>query len=418
MTSNECLNTNNNNKKQNQNLNEKNTSKNMKEENQIKNNTCINASKDYKTIFFISNVYNNILCPLCNSSFTTKFNMERHVRDNHEKSAHKNPPNVNKVSDNVDKKLETSVKKTDVNYLHKKRYENKKNDKIINENINELENEKNILKTIGKTIQEKLVSKNNKDKNEFQIEKSFDFSISDTSEIFSNKWAEAANKINLYHIINKYKYIPLKNYFFFKTLVIGKGKNGTVWFGIDSNNASPIAIKSPNNNIADLTFLNEVEIMKKLKKYRIFSFIYDSFEFNGRKFLIENLHGPSLDKIVEFCDNKLSINTIYQIGIEILYCIKLFHEEGYLYLDLKSDNIAILLNPILYNDKHMHLTLIDYGFAIKYKDLNGNHLTPDNSSKKHGNIYLASINSLSGLPVSRKDDIITFCYFFNGSILW
>lgn len=114
--------------------------------------------------------------------------------------------------------------------------------------------------------------------------------------------------------------------------------------------------------------------------------------------------------------------TIYKIGIEILNLFKLFHKSGYLYLDLKCDNLVLLDNPIKYNNFVSNITLIDYGYCVKYINNEGSHLSQQNSPKKHGNIYYASINSLEGNAISRKDDIISLCYLLidliNGPLPW
>ena len=41
-----------------------------------------------------------------------------------------------------------------------------------------------------------------------------------------NSWEYEANKMNLFKILKNNQYIPLKNYFFFKNLVLGNGKYG------------------------------------------------------------------------------------------------------------------------------------------------------------------------------------------------
>ena len=83
---------------------------------------------------------------------------------------------------------------------------------------------------------------------------------------------------------------------------------------------------------------------------------------------------------------------------------------------MKENNITILCNPVTYRKKTNNLILIDYGFCEKYnKDEN-------KSPKEHGHSSYASINSLKGKAISRKDDIIAFCYFladlFCGELPW
>ena len=128
-------------------------------------------------------------------------------------------------------------------------------------------------------------------------------------------------------------------------------------------------------------------------------------------FLVETLRGPTIANLRNFCGRKFSVKTIYKIEIELIYCLKLFHEAGLIYLDLKCDNIAIFLNPIKIKENEMNLTLINYGFVERHMAKNGIHYRKDNSARVHGNSYLSSINTLSNKQVSRKDNIISLCYF-------
>ena len=83
-----------------------------------------------------------------------------------------------------------------------------------------------------------------------------------------------------------------------------------------------------------------------MEKYEIFSKFYDKIELFERIFVVETLHGSNIEKLRNFCGRKFSMKTIYRIGFEILLGLKLIHDAGFIYLNLKSDNISLLLNPI------------------------------------------------------------------------
>ena len=394
-----------------------NTNENLKP----KNNSNINMSfNDDKT------------CGYCKKTFASKYDMERHVRYSHEKLYLKkckycfksfnyilshmknckkknskiealsaNSPLLNKKRKNNAENLinkdnsENAQKKSDIFIIH----ENKEKSPVASE-------KKNFSKSIviSKNVSINITNKKNKIQNDSLVS-------SNSHNESLDDWEHNANKIDLYKILKDNEYIPLKNYFFFKNLVLGKGKYGTVWFSIDSNNSMPVAIKSANNLELQQSFESEVIIMKSIEKYGIFSKVYDQFNFLGRRYLVETLQGPALNKILNFCSGKLSINSIYKIGIELITCFKYFHEAGFIYLDLKADNIAILFNEKFLNNEKINITLLDCGFGVAYLDQNGNHKDLNNSEKKHGNIYLSSINALSNKPISRRDDMISLVYF-------
>ena len=145
--------------------------------------------------------------------------------------------------------------------------------------------------------------------------------------------------------------------------------------------------------------------MNKLTKYKIFSKLYEKLQLKNQLYLFETLQGPDLSKLKKFNDGKFSIISVYKIGIEILRCLKLIHKIGYLYIDLKENNLAMLVKPLEYLKQTFNLILIDYGFFEEFnKDKN-------KSSKKYGHSSYASINALKNNNISIKDDIICFCYF-------
>lgn len=383
-----------------------------------------NLEKNTNLIFSINNNIDKT-CPYCHSTFQSKYNMERHVRTVHEKlsltkcefcgllfnniSIHSkncnsnnnklgNPINNNLLlgkktknkSINSKKKSDTNVTKKTECLLNTLTY-GSENSGMIHQKV--FHNDVNITYNDSKFVE----------KNESQNK-------NDSIDLL-NSWEYEANKMKLFTILKNNQYLPIKNYFFFKNLVLGNGKYGTVWFCINSNNSTPVAIKRPNNSECQESIDNEIKVIKSLEKYEIFSKVIDQFNFHNIRYLVETLQGPSLDKLIKFCSNKLTIKTIYRIGIDLIKCLKCIHEEGFIYTDLKADNMALLFERKKFYNDIISITLLDFGFAKKYTDINGIHKSPNKSPKTHGNIYLASINSLTGNAISRRDDIISLSYF-------
>jgi serine/threonine protein kinase len=84
------------------------------------------------------------------------------------------------------------------------------------------------------------------------------------------------------------------------------------------------------------------------------------------------------------------------------------HETGYIYNDLKTENVMVLNNE---DKKGVQVKLIDYGFATRYIDKKGVHLENSEVNSFKGNLLFASINSLEFNMPSRKDDLLSLCYF-------
>lgn len=387
------------------------------------NKISINENKTFlehstKSIFkfcITNNSFNNCkICDICGASFQNKFNKERHIRNIHEKyNTFKMTENNDEHSNmfKINKNLNTQ---NDMGLCDYSEIEKNTKEKIVQNNNLIIEEQNNFLF---------LNNNANKPKANLLNTKNNDIPYAnDKTGTNDISWLIKSNKYNFYEIFKKYNHIPLKNYFLFIDLVIGQGKFGTVWFGIDASKSNLVAIKSENK--AELTSIIEfeIEIMNKLEKFEIFSKFYDKIEFFDRIFLVETLHGPTVEKLWNFCGRKFSVKTIYKIGIELIHCLKFFHSCGFLYLDLKCDNISILLNKKNIEGYEINLTLIDYGFTEKYADDNGNHFSKEESPKVHGNIYFSSINALSKSAVSRKDDMLSLCYLlidlYLGSLPW
>lgn len=88
------------------------------------------------------------------------------------------------------------------------------------------------------------------------------------------------------------------------------------------------------------------------------------------------------------------------------------HEAGYLYCDLKLNNVVIgkpaeLAQP---RDIHYKCRLIDFGLARKYMDKNGKHVPNSTQRVFRGNVVFASRNLFNLETPSRRDDLISLCY--------
>jgi serine/threonine protein kinase len=85
------------------------------------------------------------------------------------------------------------------------------------------------------------------------------------------------------------------------------------------------------------------------------------------------------------------------------------HESGYTYNDLKLDNILVGdLNQSL-NSMH-EVRLVDFGFAERFRDKDGNHIKEVDVQVFRSNMIFASPNQLEFKTTSRRDDLKSLCY--------
>ena len=101
---------------------------------------------------------------------------------------------------------------------------------------------------------------------------------------------------------------------------------------------------------------------------------------------------------------------------DILIGLKIVHKAGYVYNDLKLDNIMLDQKQRQRktveenNDEQLRILLIDFGMATKYVDEDGDHLPNCEVEKFKGNLLFATLNTLQFNRPSRKDDLISLCY--------
>lgn len=404
----------------------------------------------------ISNEIRSKICPYCKISFYSHYNMCRHRDSIHlKKNLFECPTCHQQYRD-----MQTHIKTCGAKKAYVSKFEGEKllankrllveNQERINDAIGNMKNKKRKFSSGNEIVFDVFAGV--KDNGEITQKKQTEiYSITKNEDIYFPKMHndhknniftenneisfslnskhikinETINDIiisNLYQILNNNTYFSLYHYFILKNCVLGQGKYGTVWFGLDIKNGHPVAIKTQNNNKAASTLKLEITVMNKLKKFKIFSTLYDKFKLNDKIYLVETLHLPNIERFKDFCGGKFSISTVYEIGIELLNCFEAIHKMGHLYVDLKNDNIAILCSPIKIKKHSQKITLIDYGFCSQYTDNKGLHLEEINSSRLHGNAYFASLNSLLHNTISRRDDIISLCYLladlYLGKLPW
>ena len=76
-------------------------------------------------------------------------------------------------------------------------------------------------------------------------------------------------------------------------------------------------------------------------------------------------YGPiNMDQYVAGKGNKLEIAEILGLGLKLFDALKVIHKSGYIYNDLKLDNI--MLRGDIQSLAKSKITLVDFGFAKKY----------------------------------------------------
>ena len=99
--------------------------------------------------------------------------------------------------------------------------------------------------------------------------------------------------------------------------------------------------------------------------------------------------------------------TAIQIGIQLLDKLMAVHKCGYLFNDLKPNNILVGNH----DEKDLHkIRLIDFGISKKYLDENGDHIKQMDENLFKGNFLYASVNAFNFVSLGRRDDLISLIY--------
>ena len=137
--------------------------------------------------------------------------------------------------------------------------------------------------------------------------------------------------------------------------------------------------------------------------------------------------GINLEQYFEAMHNVVPAVSVYSLGIKILTLLECVHETGFVFNDLKLDNLMIGYSDELPVGKPLApgvtisestdifekctINLVDYGFASPYLDkTTGRHIPKEEVETFRGNMIFASLNQLNFKVTSRRDDLISLCY--------
>ena len=142
---------------------------------------------------------------------------------------------------------------------------------------------------------------------------------------------------------------------------LGSGGMGVVFDGTDELLNRPIAVKILHEEIAVRAdarkrFAREAKVAASFSHANAIQ-ILDYGEQNSRPFLVmERLYGLDLAKKIQ-CENRLSIETVLEIGRLISDVLSAAHELDLIHRDIKPDNVFI-------EKSNRRVVLLDFGMAF------------------------------------------------------
>jgi len=137
-------------------------------------------------------------------------------------------------------------------------------------------------------------------------------------------------------------------------------------------------------------FLREAQVLARFN-YPYIPKVFEYFEDNGTVYYVmEFVEGDSLAKLFQQ-HTVFNVPRALRLTLEILDVLEVLHEEGFLHMDIKPDNI--LLPP-----KVNHAVLIDFGSAVEYeKGEKPGTVTPGYSPPEQAGVLDAPLGPWSDL---------------------
>jgi casein kinase 1 len=217
--------------------------------------------------------------------------------------------------------------------------------------------------------------------------------------------------------------------------LIDKGSFGHVYKCIDIQNQSRHLVVKVANDYKQ--FGNEINAMRRISKkqthhstnastpevveYGMILFKESPTEDEEKllSYMIMPRYGHNLETIFERSSCRFSNASILSLALATLDMLESVHSAGYVYNDLKLDNLMMGLKnkkvSSSFTEENIFATadlhLVDFGFATRYSDkVTGHHFEQAEVQTFRGNIIFGSLNQLNFKSTSRRDDLISMLY--------
>lgn len=199
---------------------------------------------------------------------------------------------------------------------------------------------------------------------------------------------------------------------------LGRGGFGVVSKGLALETKKEVAIKLEDRKGSRRHVLqNEIEAYRHLQGGPGIPKLYASGSTDSFAYMIMELLGHSLSKLLKDSDSRLSPISISTLAQQIITTLEFVHSRGYLHRDIKPQNFCMGLgdSEVVY--------LLDFGLATKFMDEKlGIHAPYREERTFLGTASFASLNAHMGVQQSRRDDLesllLVLVYLLKGKLPW
>ncbi|KAG1745581.1 putative casein kinase 1, delta [Suillus occidentalis] len=198
--------------------------------------------------------------------------------------------------------------------------------------------------------------------------------------------------------------------------ILGSGSYAVVYRAQNFLNDDIVAIKLKPVTNKPSSVEHEHEILEQLEGGvgipRVLWFGRESTHYA----LALDLLGPSLYDLFIACNHKFSLQTVVNLGDQLLSRLEYIHSHDIVHGDIKPHNVLV-------DHSRQTTYIIDFGIAKKYwNNATKSHIPFRRGRHLTGTPAFASINNHLGLEPGRRDDLESLAYmliyFLRGSLPW
>jgi len=196
---------------------------------------------------------------------------------------------------------------------------------------------------------------------------------------------------------------------------LGEGSYSTVYQGRHQSTLKPVAIKILDSDISNSDCAREQTALATCSPVPGVPQVLATGSVGSCSYLVMELLGPDVYALMKTM-GKLSVRTVILTALQTLRTVKGIHEQGYLHLDIKPDNVLLKRKKTA-----CQCYLVDFGLALKYA-CSGGHYSYHEQGEFRGNAVFASRHMLRRCAPGRRDDleslIYTWAFMANGTLPW
>ncbi|GMT23646.1 hypothetical protein PFISCL1PPCAC_14943 [Pristionchus fissidentatus] len=193
---------------------------------------------------------------------------------------------------------------------------------------------------------------------------------------------------------------------------IASGPFSDVFFVSDVSNSRQkyaMKVEKQNGNIRAVLKL-DVMVLSCMQRRGAVGFprMIAAGRTSAYKYLVMQMLGPDLGKLRRSLPEKrFSLATALKVALQTVDRLQALHDAGWLCRDVKAPNLVVGIND---DEDNGQIYMLDFGFARRFRDSEGNRLPPRPNAALVGTFQYAPLAAHAHKDQSPKDDLESWFY--------